>query len=187
MQKYGEFNVPFALSKQFQVEEGHEPTPIRGLLLCKSITESETRSYHEGFSFMLCDFKKYEWGQLEAIGMLKEHVNFFVRYTRSSNLEKEIDKAWPNVQISCMPKVDRNGIRHMIIKCKIEVIEEIGYLCINGDNESEAQSKVNSQYYWWFLCKKILDAKSNDCGHSLVKVRRKDKDSLIEHSTLQTS
>ncbi len=91
------------------------------------------------------------------------------------------------VQISCMPKVNKIGIQHIIIKCKIEVIEEIGYLCINRDNESETQSKVNIQYYWWFLCKEILDAKANDGGNSLVKVRRQYKELVIEDSTLQTS
>ena len=119
--------------------------------------------------------------------MLKEQVVLFAQCMGAEMLAEEIGREWPNMQIRCRPKLVKDGIRHMLITSQVQVLAVTNYVCIHGDNDSDTHMKANGLYFWWLLCKEILemDAEISYSEYSLPKIRRTEMVSNTEEPSLQ--
>ncbi len=117
--QYRTSTFPHEFTKHFQINDNHKPTPIRVHFLCNPTMQSGPIMYQGGFSFMFSGPQDFDWGILDSLGMLKEQVVLFAQCMGAEMLAEEIGREWPNMQIRCRPKLDKDGIRHMLITSQV--------------------------------------------------------------------
>ena len=148
---------PYAFTKHFQIKEAHEPSPIRVHVLCKTTMEKGIEMYRRGCLFMLCRPPTCDWGLVDVDEMLKGQVFDFAQCLRNETLIKAIIMDWRRMNVRCRMDLDKEGIRHMVVSCHVQVEDSFGFLCIHADEVMDAQMKVNGHYYWWLVCHDLLD------------------------------
>ena len=147
--KYGKVLFPYVFTKYFQIHDDHKPTPIRIHVMSKASESHESWVHNGGFSFMLGGPQMSVWGKEDAFQLLKEQVSLYAQHLKCDSVLRKMDSVeWQNISISCRQKLDKDGIRHMIIFWPIDTEENPKYICIHDDITLDAKMNVSGHYYW---------------------------------------
>ena len=156
--QYGKVNFPLAFTKQFQDQGVLEPAPIRVHVVWKSDAVDGMSKLLGGFSFMLGAPHNCDWDKVDGHNLVREQISFFAYQLKKETLSKLVLMEWSSTTISCSIKLDKDGIRHLIISWPAYEKKTLGYLCIHVNGVTDVQIQALGHYYWWQVCNARMDS-----------------------------